>query len=63
MCELGRELEPGTPIGLIEVMKTFAQVVYRAERGLPARARIVRVLARDGADVDEGAPLIAVAPR
>ena len=60
LCEVGRELEIGTPIGLIEVMKTFTQVVYRAERGLPPRARIVRVMVRDGADVDEGAVLIVV---
>jgi biotin carboxyl carrier protein len=61
LCEVGRELTAGTPIGLIEVMKTFTQVVYRAERGLPARARVVRVLATDGGDVDEGAPLLIVA--
>jgi len=63
MCEPGRELELGTPIGLIEVMKTFTQLVYRPERGLPARARIVRVQARDASDVEEGAVLFEVAPR
>jgi biotin carboxyl carrier protein len=63
LCEVGRELEVGTPIGLIEVMKTFTQVVYRAERSLPARARIVRVVARDGGDVDEGDVLVVVAAR
>lgn len=63
LCEVGRELEIGTPIGLIEVMKTFTQVIYRAERGLPTHARIVSVIARDGADIDEGAALILVEPR
>jgi len=63
LCEVGRELEIGTPIGLIEVMKTFTQVVYRAERGLPTRARIVRVIAPDGGDVHEGKPLLIVAAR
>lgn len=63
LCEVGRELEIGTPIGLIEVMKTFTQVVYRAERGLPARARIVRVVAPDGGDVHEGKALVIVAAR
>lgn len=60
LCAAGRELEQGTPIGLIEVMKTFTQVFYRPERGLPARAKIVRVLVPDGADVEEGAPLLVV---
>ncbi len=63
LCEVGRELEVGTPTGLIEVMKTFTQVVYRAERGLPARAKILRVVAKDGADVDEGAVLLVVEAR
>ena len=63
MCEVGRELEVGTPIGLIEVMKTFTQVIYRAERGLPTRAKIISVQARDGADVDEGAVLLVVEAR
>jgi biotin carboxyl carrier protein len=63
LCEVGRELDLGTPLGLIEVMKTFTQVVYRAERGLPHRARVVRVVAPDGGDVDEGGTLLVVAPR
>ena len=53
----GDILEPGAPVGLIEVMKTFAPITYRPGRGLPERARIVRALARDGADVREGDPL------
>lgn len=60
LCEVGREVQVGTPIGLIEVMKTFTQIVYRAERGLPPRATILRVLAKDGSDVEEGAALIVV---
>jgi hypothetical protein len=38
-------------------------VIYRAEKGLPARAKIVRVVARDAGDVDEGAVLIVVEMR
>jgi biotin carboxyl carrier protein len=53
----GEILQGGAPVGLIEVMKTFAPIVYRPGRGLPERARIVRALARDGADVREGDPL------
>jgi acetyl-CoA carboxylase biotin carboxyl carrier protein len=58
----GALLRAGAPVGLIEVMKTFTHVTYRAEGGLPASARVVRVLAADGADVEEGEPLIEVAP-
>lgn len=58
----GDVLEEGRPVGLIEVMKTFAQVLYRARGGLPARARVVRVLAADGADVSLGEGLIELEP-
>ncbi len=57
----GLALAEGTPIGLIEVMKTFTQVVYRARGGLPATAKIVRVLAADGAEVADGDALVEVA--
>lgn len=49
----GDEVEIGRAIGLIEVMKTFTLVHYQTRGGLPARARIVRVLAADGAEVAE----------
>lgn len=57
LVEIGSVIEAGTPLGLVEVMKTFTQVLYRAGHGLPARARIVRVLVGDGAEVEDGAPL------
>jgi biotin carboxyl carrier protein len=53
-------LDAGQPIGLIEVMKTFAHVHY-AGPGLPPRARVVRVLVEDGAEVAAGDPLLEVA--
>lgn len=56
--EPGSELEEGTPIGLIEVMKTFAVVTYRAAGGLPKRPRVRRMVAQDGTDVARGDPLI-----
>jgi biotin carboxyl carrier protein len=62
LAAVGRTLAPGTPLGLIEVMKTFTHVVYPAGAGLPAHARIARVLAADGADVREGEPLVEVEP-
>jgi biotin carboxyl carrier protein len=57
LVELGSVIENGTPLGLVEVMKTFTQVLYRAEHGLPPRAKIARVLVGDGAEVEEGAAL------
>jgi len=58
---VGASLEPGQPIGLIEVMKTFSHVRYEASGGLPERARVVRIVAQDGEEVAEGTPLVEVA--
>jgi acetyl-CoA carboxylase biotin carboxyl carrier protein len=57
---VGATVEPGQPIGLIEVMKTFSHVRYEASGGLPERARIVRMTAQDGEEVAEGTPLVEV---
>ena len=57
----GATVEAGQPLGLIEVMKTFAHVRYPAE-GLPARGRVVRALVEDGAEIATGDPLFEVAP-
>lgn len=59
---VGALVEPGQPIGLIEVMKTFSHVRYETNGGLPERARVVRVVASDGEEVAEGTPLVEVAP-
>jgi len=56
----GAALEPGTTVGLVEVMKTFAHVTYRPTGALPERARMVRYLTDDGAAVREGDPLLEV---
>ena len=58
---VGAVVETGQPLGLIEVMKTFAHVRYAGE-GLPARARVVRALVEDGAEIAAGDPLFEVAP-
>ncbi|MEZ6014322.1 MAG: hypothetical protein R3F49_04360 [Planctomycetota bacterium] len=60
--EVGAVIERGAPIGLIEVMKTFSHVTYHATGGLPARARVTRALAADGADIEAGAGLFEVEP-
>jgi biotin carboxyl carrier protein len=58
----GKLIEPGVAIGLIEVMKTFTIVNYVPSGDLPRKARIVRVLAADGAEVAERDALIELAP-
>ncbi|MGB0332633.1 MAG: hypothetical protein ACPGPE_12555 [Planctomycetota bacterium] len=61
-CAPGDVLEDGAAVCLIEVMKTFSTVPYRASRGLPARARVVRWLAADGGDVQKGDPILGLEP-
>lgn len=56
--EEGASITDGQSIGLLEVMKTFTRLTYRAAGGLPARARVARVVAADGADVSEGDVLL-----
>lgn len=62
LAKEGQELSSGTPLGLLEVMKTFAHVTYQpgSSADLPARARVVKMLAGDGADVVEGDALVQV---
>ncbi len=57
-AKAGDVLSEGSPVGLIEVMKTFTQVVHRAAGGLPASVRVLRYLVADGADVKQGQPLL-----
>jgi acetyl-CoA carboxylase biotin carboxyl carrier protein len=56
----GQILQPGDAIGLLEVMKTFAQVRYGEHQ--TAAARALRYLKEDGADVARGTPLLELAP-
>jgi len=58
--EVGTIVEEGDAVGLVEVMKTFAHVVYRAEGGLPVRGKVVKVLVGDGEEMRQGAGLIEV---
>jgi biotin carboxyl carrier protein len=61
-CAPGDVLESGVAICLIEVMKTFSNVAYRGLGGLPDRARVVRWLIEDGADVQQGDPILSIEP-
>lgn len=58
--QAGSLVKDGAPVGLLEVMKTFSHATYRAQGGLPAVARVVALLASDGADVRRGDALVAV---
>ena len=62
LVSTGDVIEAGRAIGLVEVMKTFTLVHYQPAGGLPARARVVRVLVADGAEVAEKTPLLELAP-
>lgn len=52
---VGDTLQPGATICLLEVMKTFHRVTYAGEP-----ARVKAVLVADGADVNQGDPLLAL---
>lgn len=60
--EVGSVVTDGDPLGLIEVMKTFTTLPYRPQGDLPPRARVVRILVEDRAEIGEGDPLVAVEP-
>lgn len=55
--QAGMELAPGTTVCLLEVMKSFHRVTYDG-----ARARVRELLVTDGADVNQGDPLLALDP-
>lgn len=57
----GDEISTGEIIGLLEVMKTFNRLAYGGP-GLPARARIARVVSEDGADLSRGEPILELEP-
>jgi acetyl-CoA carboxylase biotin carboxyl carrier protein len=57
----GDVIETGATVALVEVMKTFHRLRYGGE-GLPARAKIVRVLPTEGDDISRGTPLLELEP-
>lgn len=57
--EVGATVAAGQPIGLVEVMKTFNQILYGGP-GLPERATVAAIRCEDGAEVDVGDTLIVV---
>jgi acetyl-CoA carboxylase biotin carboxyl carrier protein len=57
--EVGHELTAGTTVCLLEVMKTFHRVTYGGH-DVPPRAKVRELLVADGADVNQGDPLLAL---
>ena len=54
---VGERIAVGQPIGLIEVMKTFNQIVFEGVDSGES-AEVVEICAEDGQEVAAGAPLI-----
>jgi acetyl-CoA carboxylase biotin carboxyl carrier protein len=59
--EVGQVIERGQTIGLLEVMKTFTRINFDDPK-LPARAKIVAVVAADQADLDRGDVILQLEP-
>ncbi len=59
--EVGRQVSKGTVLGLVEVMKSFNQIVYGSP-GLPERGTVASVLVEDAAEVRFGQPLFMIRP-
>jgi len=57
--QVGDRLRPGQPVGLVEVMKTFHQIVYGGP-GFPERAEVLELCCEDGEEVRAGQPLVVV---
>jgi acetyl-CoA carboxylase biotin carboxyl carrier protein len=54
---VGEVIEAGRPVALLEVMKTFHRVQYGGA-AMPARARVIAVVPKDGDDIHAGDPLL-----
>jgi acetyl-CoA carboxylase biotin carboxyl carrier protein len=57
--EVGSRIDPGQPIGLVEVMKTFNQILYDGP-GCKEQAEVVEIRCADAQEVSAGQILIVV---
>ena len=57
--EVGSTLSPGQPVGLVEVMKTFNQILYGGA-GAPEQAEVQSIRCEDGEEVCAGDVLVVV---
>ena len=54
---VGDEIKTGTTVAIVEVMKTFNRVQF-AGLGMPERARVLRIVPKDGDDLGAGDALL-----
>jgi len=57
--EVGGQITNGQPVGLVEVMKTFNQIVYGGP-GLPEKVTVTEIRCDDGDEIQTGQVLIVV---
>ena len=57
--EPGQKIGIGQPVGLVEVMKTFNQILYEGP-GFPEQAEVVEIRAEDAEEVRAGQVLVVV---
>jgi acetyl-CoA carboxylase biotin carboxyl carrier protein len=57
--EVGQTIHLGQAIGLVEVMKTFNQILYEGP-GFPDRAEVLEIRAQDAEEVRTGQVLVVV---
>ena len=57
--EVGSRVRTGQPLGLVEVMKTFNQILYGGP-GFPEEGEIVAIRAEDGDEIRAGQVLMVV---
>jgi biotin carboxyl carrier protein len=57
--EVGSRIKPGQPIGLVEVMKTFNQILYEGP-GCTAEAEVLEIRCEDAQEVSAGQILVVV---
>jgi biotin carboxyl carrier protein len=57
--EVGSRIRPGQPIGLVEVMKTFNQILYEGP-GCTEEAEVVEIRCEDAQEVSAGQILVVV---
>jgi len=57
--EVGGQVRLGQPIGLVEVMKTFNQILYDGP-GFPETAEVIQIHGQDAAEVRAGEVLVVV---
>jgi acetyl-CoA carboxylase biotin carboxyl carrier protein len=57
--EVGSRIRPGDPIGLVEVMKTFNQILYEGP-GCSEEAEVVEIRCEDAEEVSAGQILVVL---